>query len=240
MPTPSNIISCTKKELIAPGVYELRFTRPETMSFKAGQFLLFDIPLVGNPADIQTRALSVASSPGEPDLVFVVKIKPEGRLGRWITSSLAVGTAVRVQGPLGLFTLKNASAETELIFVATGAGIAPFRSQLKWALDEMKDPRPMHLLFGVRSREDFFWTGEFAGLAARHPHFCFHQVLSGKDDTWPGLKGRVQMHLPSVTGSLKKPGIYICGAPEMVKDVKETCLTVLQIPKAQVHAEGYI
>ena len=240
MPTPSHIIRCTKKELIAPGVYELRFTRPESMSFKAGQFLLFDVPLLANPADIQTRAFSIASAPRETELIFTVKLKSGGRASAWIEQTLKIGTDVRVQGPLGLFTLKDASIESELIFVATGAGIAPFRSQLKWALDEMQDTRPMHLLFGVRSREDFFWTEEFTGLASRHPHFCFHQVLSGQDDSWKGLKGRVQMHLPSVTGSLKKPGIYICGAPEMVKDVKETCLTVMQIPKAQVHAEGYI
>jgi ferredoxin-NADP reductase len=33
--------------------------------------------------------------------------------------------------------------------------------------------------------------------------------------------------------------IYICGAPEMVKDVKAHCLE-WGIPKADVHAEGYM
>lgn len=240
MPTPSHILTCTGKSLIAPGVYELVFTRPEGLTFKAGQFLLFDVPLKSNPADIQPRAFSIASTPREKDLLFVVKLKAGGRASTWIEHQLQTGTSVRIQGPFGFFTLKDAAAESELIFAATGAGIAPFRSQLLSALDDTGDKRPMHLLFGVRSREDFFWLRDFEGLASRHAHFCFHPILSGKDDAWKGLRGRIQMHLPSVTGALTKPGIYICGAPEMVKDVKDACLTTLGIPKAQVHAEGYI
>lgn len=240
MVTRSYSIVCTKKLLIAPGVIELRFQKPDGFVFKAGQFILFDVPLKDNPADIQTRALSIASSPREAELLFVAKLKPGGRASTWISDMLAEGMTVRMQGPFGLFLLKPPEQESELIFAATGAGIAPFRSQLLTALDESGDKRPMHLLFGVRSPEDFFWTDVFMTLASKHAHFCFHQVLSGNDGTWKGLKGRIQMHLPAVTGTLTKPGIYICGAPEMVKDVKETCLGALAIPKAQVHAEGYI
>lgn len=237
MATPAHIITCTKKELIAPGVYEMRFTRPKEMSFQAGQFLLFDIPLLENPTDIQTRALSIASAPLESELIFVIKIKPEGRLGRWISEAAAVGTTVRVQGPLGLFVVKN---EQSLVFVATGPGIAPFRSQLKYLLEEKNDARPMHLVFGVRYQRDFFWIDEFVRLAATYPNFHFHPTLSGDDDAWEGKRGRVQTHLAEIMQHESSIGVYICGAPEMVKDVKEVCLQTLGLPKAQVHAEGYI
>ncbi len=237
MATPAHIITCTKTALIAPGVYELRFDRPETMTFKAGQFLLFDIPLLNDPADIQTRALSVASTPLEKELIFVIKIKPEGRLGMWIEHACRLGTSVRVQGPLGLFTVKD---ERTLVFVATGAGIAPFRSQVKSLLEEEKDMRTMHLVFGVRGRDDFFWTDDFVSLAARYPHFHFHPTLSGVDAEWQGKRGRVQTHLADIVGHETDVGAYVCGAPAMVQDVKEVCIQTLGLPKAKVHAEGYI
>jgi ferredoxin-NADP reductase len=237
MPTPSHIITCSKKALLAPGVFELCFHKPEGMTFKAGQFLLFDIPLIDNPTDIQTRALSIASSPEEEELVFVIKIKPEGRLGKWIMDVSAVGATVRVQGALGLFTVKD---EAELIFIATGAGIAPFRSQIKWLLEETEDVRPLTLLFGVRYEKDFFWIDQLEALAAQYPRFRFLPVLSGQEPFWKGLKGRVHAHLPDALQACTKPGVYICGAPEMVKDVKNVCVDALGISKKQVHAEGYI
>ena len=238
MPTPAYTITCTKKLLIAPGVYELRFTKPEGMTFKAGQFVLFDVPLAEDPADIQTRAYSIASSPSENDLLFGVKLKAGGRASTWIEIILQEGASVRMQGPFGLFLLRE--PDPAHVFVATGAGIAPFRSQLKCMLEEKKDTRPMHLLFGVRHPEDFFWLEDFEFLQNMHPNFVFHPVLSGDDESWTGLRGRVQMHLPRILKDHPEAGIYICGAPEMVKDVKETCLTDFEIPKVRLHAEGYI
>lgn len=238
MPTPAYTITCTKKLLIAPGVYELRFNKPEGMTFKAGQFVLFDVPLAEDPADIQTRAYSIASAPSENDLLFGVKLKAGGRASTWIEIILQEGSSVRMQGPFGLFLLKE--PDPAHVFVATGAGIAPFRSQLKWMLEEKKDTRPMHLLFGVRHPEDFFWLEDFELLANTFKNFTFHPVLSGDDESWTGLRGRVQTHLPRILAAHPEAGIYICGAPEMVKDVKETCLTDYEIPKVRLHAEGYI
>lgn len=238
MPTPSYIITCSKKILLAPGVYEVRFPRPEDMTFKAGQFVLFDVPLAENAADIQTRAYSIASSPQETDLLFCVKLKPGGRASIWVESAVQEGTSVRMQGPFGLFLVRE--TETAHIFIATGAGIAPFRSQLLSMLEENTNTKPMHLLFGVRHPQDFFWMADFERLALRYKNFVFHPVLSGTDESWTGLRGRVQQHLPRLLGLHPDADIYICGAPEMVKDVKQTCLTDFGIPKTRLHAEGYI
>lgn len=238
MPTPAYTLTCTKKALIAPGVYELRFTRPPVLTFKAGQFLLFDVPLAEDPADIQTRAFSIASAPAEKDLLFCVKLKPGGRASTWVEILLQEGSSIRVQGPFGLFLLK--ATDPAHIFIATGAGVAPFRSQLLSMLEEKKDTRPMHLFFGVRHPQDFFWFQEFESLAKKHSNFIFHPVLSGTDESWTGLRGHVQDHLPELLASHTEAGMYICGAPEMVKDVKETCLTKFGIPKIRLHAEGYI
>ncbi len=238
MPTPAYTVVCTKKALIAPGVYELRFTRPEGMTFKAGQFVLFDVPLVDDEANIQTRAYSIASAPDEEDLLFCVKLKAGGRASIWIETLLQEGSSVRMQGAFGLFLLRE--TDPAHIFVATGAGVAPFRSQVIYMLEEKKDPRPLHLLFGVRNIVDFFWKEEFERLAAIHKNFTFHPVLSGDEKLWTGLRGRVQQHLPHMLTAQPDAGVYICGAPDMVKDVKETCLNDFNIPKTRLHAEGYI
>ncbi len=237
MVTPSYQIRCTQKKVIAPNVYELRFEKPDGFMFKPGQFLLFEIPLRENPADIQPRACSIASVPDESDLLFVVKLKAGGRFSRWIVDALAVGSVADVKGPFGLFTLRPNTHD--LLFAATGAGIAPFRSQI---LDALKkgESRNMHLFFGVRKTDDLFWREEFESLQKEYPNFHLHLCLSGDDPVWTGERGRIQNFLPAMIKNPETTDLYICGAPEMVTDIKKTALEMLGIPKTNVHAEGYI
>ncbi len=239
MATQSFVLTCLEKILVAPGVYQLTFRKPEDFVFKAGQFVLFDVPLAERPHDIQPRAYSIASAPNEEELLFVVKLKEGGRASLWVEQVLNADSTVRIQGPFGLFTLKP--EEKSCIFIATGAGNAPFRSQITQALLYDHDMRPLFFLFGVREEIDLFWHDHFLALQKKFPNFQYLPTLSGVDvGSWKGLRGRVQMHLPSVVQRAPNSGIYICGAPDMVKETKELCINQLQIPKAKVHAEGYI
>ena len=239
MPTPAYAITCTRKRIVAPNVYELAFGKPEGFTFKAGQFVLFDIPLMADAADIQPRAYSIASTPGEPELLFGVKLKEGGRASRFIVESLSVGDVIRIQGPFGLFTV-SPEADRKFVFVATGAGVAPFRSQIKWLLEECRHAGRLDLVFGVREQKDMFWVDEFSALAAAHPNFGLHLTLSGTDPAWTGLRGRVQTVLPAVISDVAATHVYICGAPDMVQDTKKLCIESLGLSKIQTHAEGYI
>ena len=120
---------CLSKTLIAPSVYELRLEKPASFDFKPGQFVLFDVPLLENEDDLQARAYSIASAPSESDLLFVIKLVPNGRASRWIEKRVSRGTAITMKGPFGAFTLDMDTAKAYL-FIATGTGIAPLRSQI--------------------------------------------------------------------------------------------------------------
>ena len=237
MVTPSYQIRCAQKKLIAPNVYELRFEKPAGLSFRPGQFLLFDIPLVSDPLNIQTRACSIASSPDEDDLLFVIKIKIGGRLGDWVAKTVEVGSMLGIKGPFGLFTLRPNTHD--LLFAATGAGIAPFRSHIVHALQK-GDKRAMHLFFGVRTEADLFWTEELKSLETQYQNFHLHLCLSGDNPDWNGNRGRIQQFIPESIKNSSITDLYICGAPEMVSDIKKIALESWGMQKANVHAEGYI
>lgn len=241
MPTPSYTTTCTQKKKLCHDVWEVKLKIPEgqKFTFKAGQFVLFDVPLVGSPEDIQPRAYSIGSPPNEKDeLTFILRYKEKGRASRWMDEMLKVVDPVRIQGPLGRFTL-DTSTKKDYIFIGTGAGVAPFRSHLKWALEEAKDTRPMHLFFGVRFEKDLFWVEEFRSLEKRFPNFKAHISLSQPDASWTGLKGRVTEILPNVIKDFSKVNAYVCGNPAMVKDMKEWLMNH-GVPKEDVHQEGYI
>ncbi len=230
--------TCLQKLCIAPSVYELRFGKPDTFSFASGQFVLFDVPLIENVNDIQPRAYSIASTPSERDLLFVIKLVPNGRASRWIENVLDAGMSVRMQGSFGNFKLDPAP-EKPYLFIATGTGIAPIRSQILWALKEQRDTRRIHLLFGVLKSEDLFWADEWQKLEQEHPNFHAHISYLSGDADWHGETGSLQELLPRILQSISTPSAYICGASVTVKELKEQCFA-LGIPKADIHFESYV
>lgn len=238
MALPVYTLTCTKKERIARGVYDIRFTKPEGFSFKPGQFVLFDVPLVENPADIQTRAFSLASTPTEPEFIVVAKMKEGGRASRWIEEILETGSTVSTKGPFGNFLL-DTDADKELLFVATSTGVAPFRSQILHAL-ENGDTRRMDLVFGVRHEEDMFWKEELETLTQRYPNFYAHPALSGPSEHWTGHVGRVQTLVPLIAKEMFRKKVYVCGSPDMTKELKQLCLESWGVQKQDLHVEGYI
>ncbi len=144
-----------------------------------------------------------------------------------------------MKGPFGVFTLEHKKTEKNYLFLCTGAGVAPFRSQIKHAL-EAGDTRKMNLVFGARTKGDLFWVDEFTALERQYSNFKFHASLTSGEPDWHGHHGRVQIIAPQVMGDAANVRAYICGAPEMVKDVKAHCIEKWGIPGEDVKAEGYI
>ena len=238
MPIPRHDIVCTQKKLIAKDTYELRFTRPDNWNFKSGQFVLLDVPLLDDPSDIQTRAYSIGSEPGESDILFAVKLKAGGRSSTWVEQALTEGMHATMQGPFGNFVLPAASHKPYL-YLATGAGIAPFRAQIRELL-RRDEPYPIDLIFGVRDEAEVFWKEEFDELAKTHERFSFHLTLTRAPDAWTGHRGRVQTLAPMIAPDIANRIVYACGNPDMTKDVKPLALEQWGVPKQDLHIEGFI
>jgi ferredoxin-NADP reductase len=238
LPIPRHDIVCTEKTLMAKDTYQLRFTRPDGWSFKAGQFILLDVPLKDAPADIQTRAYSIASEPEEADILLSVKLKAGGRSSTWVHEILFHGMHVTMQGPFGNFTLPAVSHKPYL-FLATGAGIAPFRAMIRELLRRDETYR-IDLVFGVRTDDEFFWLDEFTALARKHERFSFHPTLTRGNDAWTGHHGRVQTLATSIAPDIATRIVYACGNPDMTKEVKPLALEQWGVAKQDLHIEGFM
>jgi len=238
MAVPTFTVACLSKKHLAKDVYELTFEKPEGFTFKAGQFILFDVPHPDNASDIQARAYSIASSPDDPELLFLICLTEGGRMSRWITEKCKDGKKLTMKGPFGTFVLDEDPAK-ELLFLATSTGLAPFWSQLRYALLR-EDKRPMTLIYGARSEADLFYTEELKTLAAAHPNLDLHITLSQPSDSWQGLRGRVQTLVPTVVTDITRAVVYACGSPAMTLDIKKTALEEWGLTKKDVHVEGYI
>jgi len=185
-----------------------------------------------------TRAYSIASAPTEDGrFAFCLNRVDEGFMSNHLCD-LAEGDEVSFQGPFGSFILRPPLRDT--VFIATGTGIAPFRSMLHWLLADPSrhEDKQFWLLFGARTEQDIYYREEFERLAAEHPRFQFLPTLSRADADWKGLRGYVQEHLPAIVGQRTDMHAYLCGLDKMVRANREL-LKSLGWDRKQILYEKY-
>jgi ferredoxin-NADP reductase len=198
---------------------ELEVNGVPRFGFVPGQWL--SVKTTTPDGEEMTRAYSIASPPSENGhFAFCLNRVQDGFMSNYLCS-LEAGAKIAFQGPFGDFILRPTLRDT--VFVATGTGIAPFRSMLHWLLAE-NDRHQGHqfsLLFGARREQDIYYRDEFEELAARHANFHFLPTLSRAAAEWKGLRGYVQEHLPEIVGTRTDMHAYICGLDKMVKENRE-------------------
>ena len=195
---------------------DFRLTDPKDITFKAGQFVSFEVlsPRLNKPV---TRPYSIASPPSRRDVVTLLLNLVPGGPGSTYLFSLNEGDATRFKGPAGAFYLKDEGAR-DLLFVATGTGIAPFRSMIYHLLEQDTSQR-VTLYWGLRSQRDLYYQDELASLAARHTRFRFVTTLSRPEPGWAGESGRVTRLVEEQVTSVANLAVYLCGNSGMLNDV---------------------
>src|ERR1700683_1871891 len=132
--------------------------------FVAGQWLSFKTNKA-NGEEI-TRAYSIASPPSDDNrFALCLNRVQDGYMSNFLCDMKA-GDEIACQGPFGDFILRPPMGDT--ILIATGPGIAPFRSMLHWLLaDESRHlGKQLSLIFGNRTEKDIYCHDEFLRLAA--------------------------------------------------------------------------
>ena len=201
---------------IAPGVrhFEFEALGVERLEFVPGQFTSFT-EVIGDKEI--TRAYSFASAPtGTNRFELCLNRVEPGHLSPRLFD-MKPGDCIEMRPPLGMFVLRQ-QAPRDSIFIATGTGVAPFRSMLQ---AQLKESSPAFtLLFGVRYESHLLYRAEFEEMARTHANFRFWPTLTRPDAAWKGRSGRVQAHLAEAIGERRDVDFYLCGLKEMVDETR--------------------
>ena len=195
---------------------ELRLLSPGEIEFRPGQFISFEIRVEGKPHPL-TRAYSIASPPSVRDRITLVFNRVDHGPGSRFLFGLKVGDRVQFKGPAGNFRLRDDGAR-DLLFVATGTGIAPLRSMLFAQLSRETTPT-VTLFWGLRSQRDMYYQQELEQLATRHPNFHYVTALSRPEPGWSGETGRVTSLVSDRVEGVGNLAVYLCGNGGMIEDV---------------------
>jgi CDP-4-dehydro-6-deoxyglucose reductase len=179
------------------------------------------------PASTSTSSSTTASAAPSPsparrtmahDIELQIRLVPGGRFTTHVFEKMKAGDAIRFEGPLGDFVLRESNRP--IVFVAGATGFAPVKSMVEDAFHRGLH-RPIHLYWGVRRPEDLYLVGLPEQWAREHANFKFVPVLSEPhpEDNWSGRTGLVHEAILQDFPSLAGNEIYACGSVRMVEAI---------------------
>ena len=192
--------------------FQVALDRPSAFSFQPGQ----SIRIAKGSAE---RDYSLACAPDAELLTLCVRRVPHGVLSTFLAEA-SPGTPLTFTGPQGYFLFQESPRPP--VFVATGAGVAPFFSMAAAGVSGFT------LLHGARAPGELYYEEPLRAASARYVP-CLSEgraagSFSGRVNDW------AREHL-----SPRAYDFYLCGSREMIRDFIR--LTDDRFPGSLVYTE---
>jgi CDP-4-dehydro-6-deoxyglucose reductase len=165
------------------------------------------------------RSYSIANTYKENGLItFLVKRYEHGLMSNYLFDEAQVNDLLRIEGPLGSFFLRETKVEN-IIFLATGTGIAPIKAILEYISSSKKQylNKNLWLFVGARFDKDLFWSPNQQNDIL---NINYIPVLSRGSKDWNGERGYVQDIVIKLNISLTVSQVYACGSSAMIESAK--------------------
>ena len=215
--------------------YFIRFPNEIPFTFKAGQFVMLDLPI---QSKVTNRAYSIASVPSTDNTFeLAIVINPDGIGTPYIFKNIGINSVVKCTKALGKFGLPEI-IEDDLCFICTGTGIAPLRSMTLEMFNKNIAHKNIFLVFGNRWTKDILYRKEMEALEKEHPEFKFIPVLSRDNPGWTGRNGYVHPVYEELFSDKRPAHFYICGWPDMIKEARQR-IEAMGYEKKRIRFELY-
>jgi len=215
-------LKLSNKKLIAPNTLELSYISEKPLAFIPGQFYSFHFEKGGiNKARSYSAANPISNPRENRELSIAVTLYPEGFASDCFEQS-EVGQDIEVSGPFGNLILPKQLPAT-VFLVATGTGVAPFRS-MRTEIEKFLQQGEVRfvLAFGVRERADLLYDEEFSLLTRSYDNFSYEVYLSREQALHSHeTSGRVTSLFAKHDIDADQSLAFVCGNPDMVDDVVE-------------------
>lgn len=192
--------------LIDPGGFAERHVRP-------GQYCHLRVP--GGTSAFY----ALLSTPAERELAFL--IKSAGDPGADL-AGLVPGDAVEVSPPEGPGFDVDAAMGRDVVFVATGTGIAPIRAVVEEVLAHPRDFGSLSLYYGVRDAGFVALTSDLerwrrAGIDVR---VCYSRAETPEE----GPSGYVQELIVADRPDMGNAAVFAAGQEELLEDLAHSMI----------------
>lgn len=241
-PWQKGIVTRIENETPSTRRFWIKVSDTESFDFVPGQFVTLDLP-IHEKINKRWRSYSIASWPdGTNVFELVIVLLPDGVGSNYLFKEIHEGSELTFRGAQGVFTLPD-PIEKDLYFIATGTGIAPFRSMVHHINNHNIPHQNIYLLFGTRTKADLLYFDEMSRLDLQMEKFHYIPTLSREN--WGGCCGYVHAVYENLVhekmnGSPELPpaGFYLCGWKNMIDEAKQR-IQGLGYDRKSIHQELY-
>jgi ferredoxin-NADP reductase len=211
----------------------------ELAYFRPGQYISLKVDLEGVRI---TRPYSIASSPKDSLKGFyelTVRKEEYGFLTHYIWDNWKVGTKVESSGPEGFFYFEKLRDLAQIVGIAGGSGITPFRSIAKAIIDGTIDAK-LTLLYGSSEEDDIIYYDEFKEMEKNNPSkIKIVHVLSCDIITLEGCEmGFITKEVIEKYCEPNSSTFFICG-PQVMYNFVEGELSKFKLPIKRIRREAF-
>lgn len=227
------------KQQMAADTWALLFEKPDGFVYKPGQFI--EVNLQHSPTDDRgiKRWFTLSSSPTEGDLMITTRFVERPSSFKKAMFNLQPGDTIDAAKPDGSFTIPTDNG-IELVWLAGGIGVTPFRSQMKFLLDNQEYNRKITLMYSNRTQADICFEDLWAKAIDHMDDFKIIQTLVDDiPDSWAGERGMVdEPMIQKAIGSVENKEFYISG-PEPMVDAFIPKLEGMGIGEVNIHKDRF-
>lgn len=219
-------------EKLAPDVLKVVLRLPPNAVFDyiPGQY----VDVIG-PGGVR-RSYSLANAPkADNALELHIRAVEGGAMSQYWFNEAVVNDLLRLHGPQGTFYMRDVS-HRDLIFLATGTGMAPVKAIMEALPNLPKDQHPQSItvLWGGRQEPDLYF--DVSAMPGNHQ---YRPVLSRASAEWQGERGYIQDALLRMKSDLGNCAVYACGSDAMIHSAKAT-LTAAGLSSKRFYSDAFV
>lgn len=148
------------------------------------------------------------------------------------------GQALYLTGPYGAANKMVKYRQEDLVLLAGGIGITPFRCII-YRLLERRDPRTIYLFYCVSDLEYLAFDDEFTALAKQYPNFKYIKICAKPCVDTSVHSGYISAEIiEQIVGDMTKCSYMVCGPDPMLAAVT-VLLRSRHVPRYQIHKEEF-
>lgn len=230
-------ISATVSEInkLSDDVLELKIKTTEPYQYHSGQYVT-----LWKDEDLG-RSYSLASLPENGgDLIFHIRLIPNGKFSGWVYNDLQVGDTLFIQGPAGDCFYTSGKPEQNLLLIGTGTGLAPLYGIINDALQQ-GHVGEIHLFHGALNPSGLYLSEELTKLAQQHPNVQYHPCVMTAEDNMPsniteGDISKIALEAVQKTSGWKS---FLCGDENIVNKLKKK-IFLAGSSMSDIYADSFI
>lgn len=231
---PVRTIPCRidRIERLSVNVVSVMLRLPPTADFRylPGQY----VQIIGSSGLRRSYSIANTARSGA-GLELQIRAVAGGSMSNYWFGQAKANDLLRLCGPFGTFVLGDV-AGVDVVFLATGTGIAPVKAILESLSDYPIDrlPRSITVYWGGRVPEDLYLDA--ASLPGSHR---FVPTLSRAGPDWNGERGYVQEAFGRHPTDIDNTVVYACGSDAMIHGARDA-LAEAGLPASRFHSDAFV